>query len=577
MESNFDLENIITPVNPEVFERMLIETNYDESETRFVINGFKKGFDLHYEGPTKRCSESRNIPFTVGNRIELWNKLMKEVKNKRVAGPFNDVPFQHYIQSPIGLVPKAGGDQTRLIFHLSYQFEDGLGSVNAHTPPDLCSVKYNDLDHAVRSILLLTKNDRGDTEVIYLSKGDLKSAFRVLPLSPTSWAWLIMKAQNPVNNKWQFFVDKCLPFGASISCSHFQRVSNALAHIVKCRNGDPLTNYLDDFLFFAFTIARCNYLLNNFLEVCREVGFPVAPDKIEWASELMTFLGILLDGRNRTLSIPLEKRDRATYLLKTMLSKTKATVKDLQILCGYLNFINKAVYPGRAFTRRMYAKYSNCSNKPNQIETTARIKPYHHVRLDYEFKSDCKVWLSFLTDELPSTVCRPMIDLNETVVASEVGFSSDASGKLGFGAVFGKRWIFGAWDPQFLKINRPSIEYLELFGLCAGILTWAEDLKNCRIIVHCDNQAVVAMINNITSGCPQCMILIRKLVLNGLHHNRRIFARYITTRANFLPDALSRLDFKRFRKLGPHMNEFNELVSADIWPVHKVWRPVKRS
>ena len=76
------------------------------------------------------------------------------MKLKRVAGPFKQIPFQNYIQSPIGLVPKAGG-ATRLIFHLSYDFKDGLRSVNFHTPKELCSVKYKDLDFAVSTILQL--------------------------------------------------------------------------------------------------------------------------------------------------------------------------------------------------------------------------------------------------------------------------------------------------------------------------------------------------------------------------------------------------------------------------------------
>ena len=45
---------------------------------------------------------------------------MKEIAEKRMAGPFEDIPFEHFIQSPIGLVPKDGGKKTRLIFHLSY-------------------------------------------------------------------------------------------------------------------------------------------------------------------------------------------------------------------------------------------------------------------------------------------------------------------------------------------------------------------------------------------------------------------------------------------------------------------------
>ena len=55
-------------------------------------------------------------------------------------GLFETIPFENFIQSPIGLVPKAGSDQTRLIFHLSYDFKsEGFKSVNAHTPKGIIS------------------------------------------------------------------------------------------------------------------------------------------------------------------------------------------------------------------------------------------------------------------------------------------------------------------------------------------------------------------------------------------------------------------------------------------------------
>ena len=75
---------------------------------------------------------------------------MKEVKEKRYAGPFKTSPFESFMQSPIGLVPKLNG-QTRLIFHLSYDFPSGGKSFNFHTPDDLGTVKYRDLDHAVKN------------------------------------------------------------------------------------------------------------------------------------------------------------------------------------------------------------------------------------------------------------------------------------------------------------------------------------------------------------------------------------------------------------------------------------------
>ena len=43
-------------------------------------------------------------------------------------------------QSPIDLVPKAG-NKTRLIFHLSYDFNDEDRSLNYHTPEEMCTVK----------------------------------------------------------------------------------------------------------------------------------------------------------------------------------------------------------------------------------------------------------------------------------------------------------------------------------------------------------------------------------------------------------------------------------------------------
>ena len=598
MFQNLDLENIVTPVDPKVLQKYLVESNYDPDETQFLVQGFEKGFDIQYNGPANRTSNAQNLPFTVGSPIELWNKLMKEVKLKRVAGPFDEVPFTNYIQSPIGLVPKAGGNgnQTRLIFHLSYEFKQSgepAGSVNSHTPCKLCSVQYNDLDHAVKNILIVRQQSEAETEngsesthiqVVYMGKSDIRSAFRVLPLNPESWKWLIMKARNPVSGEWQYFVDKCLPFGSSISCALFQKVSNALRHIVEFRTGSPLTNYLDDFLFYALTVLRCNYLLRSFIDICTDIGVPIAHDKTEWAETCTVFLGILLDGRNFLLCLPIEKRDRPIHLLKTFIDKKKATIHQLQVLCGYLNFLGKAIYPGRVFTRRMYAKYGklvniNQSVKDKRWEKHFNFRKHHHVKLDAEFKLDCQVWLTFLMDsKIEKLCCRPMLDLSESVIAKDIGFASDASAavKLGFGAVLGNCWIFGAWGPDFIKTYKPSIEYLELFALCAGIFTWQEELSNCRIIVHCDNQAVVSMVNSISSTCPNCMYLLRMLVLNGLKFNRRIFARYISTKANFLPDALSRLDFARFRRLGPNMNEFADQVCSDIWPIQKVWRNIKR-
>ena len=70
-------------------------------------------------------------------------------------------------------------------------------SLNFHTPKAKCSVKYNDLDAAVHSILKLTSSAAGGNVktlqdvsiglsgskiVVFEGKTDVKSTFRLIPL-----------------------------------------------------------------------------------------------------------------------------------------------------------------------------------------------------------------------------------------------------------------------------------------------------------------------------------------------------------------------------------------------------------
>ena len=214
------------------------------------MDGFKSGFDIQYHGNQFVKLRSPNLKLTVGSNLVLWNKVMKEVKEGRYAGPFKEIPFKYYIQSPIGLMPKDKGKSTRLIFHLSYP-RDGTTSVNANTPKELCTVKYQSIDDAVK--LLLSEGVNSN-----LSKSDLSSAFRHLGLKPRCFKWLIMMAKHPVTGQIFFFVEKALPFGSSISCKVFQDFSDCVAHIVKFVTKRDLVNYLDDYLFVALLRAICN-------------------------------------------------------------------------------------------------------------------------------------------------------------------------------------------------------------------------------------------------------------------------------------------------------------------------------
>ena len=104
----------------------------------------------------------------------------------------------------------------------------------------------------------------------------MTSAFRNLGILRKHWQYLIIMAESPLDGKTYFFVNKCLPFGASISCSHFQKFSDAVAFLVKFKTEKDLVNYLNDFLFVAILRNWCNQQVQIFLDICAEICFPVS-------------------------------------------------------------------------------------------------------------------------------------------------------------------------------------------------------------------------------------------------------------------------------------------------------------
>ena len=538
---------------------LLSITNYDQQKTQFLVDGFQNGFDLGYRGPEDIKQESRNLRLTIGNETELWNKVMKEVKEKRYAGPYKQIPFENYIQSAIGLVPKDGGRKTRLIFHLSHPRDRSKGdSVNGNTPEYLTKVNYKTFDDAV---VLCLKEGPG----CYLAKSDMTSAFRHLAMKRKYWKYLVMKAKSPIDHQWYYFVDKCMPFGASISCSHFQEFSDAVAHIVQTFTRKANINYLDDFFFTALLKAVCDGQVKTFLDVCESIRFPVSMEKTFWGCTRITFLGLLIDTIHQIVSVPCEKVDKAIKLLTKCLQRRskKTTLGELQEITGFLNFLCKAVVPGRSFTRRLYNVAEGAQHK---------LKKNHHLPITSEMRSDLELWLIFL--QHPSVYSRKFIDFDLSLTSDEVDFFTDASTSLGCGGISDRDWFILEWDEEFMLENNPSINYLELYAVTIGIVNRIHKYKNRRVIIFCDNISVVQMINNTTSKCKNCMVLIRIIVLQAITQNVKINAKHIPGVLNIWADMLSRLKYREFwetaRKMGRKFGRTSPIPDI-LHPMEKIW------
>ena len=122
----------------------------------------------------------------------------------------------------------------------------------------------------------------------------------------------------------------------------------------------------------------------------------------------------------------------------------------------------------------------------------------------------------------------------------------------------------------------PSIEYLELFAVTVSVLLWLHKVKNTRICLFTDNESVKNMINNTSSSCKNCMVLIRIIVLKALEFNVRIEAKHVSSKSNLLADSLSRMQFGTFfyeaNRRGLYLHEPPETIPSEVWPVQNIWK-----
>ena len=232
--------------------------------------------------------------------------------------------------------------------------------------------------------------------------------------------------------KIYYFFDKKLPFGALISCSHYQRFSNAVSYLITYCTGKKNVNYLNDYLFASLLRALCNNQVHVFMNICKAINLPLNQDKTYWATTTLVFLGFLINTIRQLVLIPVDKIITAKELINSVLNKKsgKFTLHQLQKNCGFLNFLGRCIILGHAFTQRLYVYTSNTA-----------LKAHHHIRINSERRSDLKTWLIFL--DHPSAFARPFFYFTRNYTSKELDFYSNASGKVGYGAICGP---FGCMD-----------------------------------------------------------------------------------------------------------------------------------
>ena len=181
-------------------------------------------------------------------------------------------------------------------------------------------------------------------------------------------------------------------------------------------------------------------------------------------------------------------------------------------------------------------------------------KPFHFIRITKEVREDLQLWGSFLTDFNGRSLFHPDVWCDST----SLNLYTDASGSLGYGAVYGSRWLYGAWSDEWKGCN---ITLLELYPIVLAVTTWGALLANHCIHFHINNLALVSIINQQASRDKHIMHFVRRLVITCLHFNILFQARHIPGKHNVLADHLSRLQVAKFRQLAPGAAQHPETVS----------------
>ncbi|KAM8945815.1 uncharacterized protein RCH25_049154 [Pelodytes ibericus] len=454
-----------------------------------------------------------------------------------MEGPFPSSPIPGLLVSPLGVVPKKEQGKFRLIHHLS--FPRGR-SVNDGIDDELCKVSYTSFDQATRWV---RKMGQG----ALLAKTDIEAAFRLLPVHPSSFYLLGCQWEGGI------YVDKCLPMGCAISCSLFETFSSFLEWVIREESGSAsIIHYLDDFLCVGPPDSSlCLTLLRTVEHVMHRFGVPLSQEKTVGPTTTITFLGIEIDSVSMECRLPLDKVVDLRDIVSELKTARKVQLRQLQSLLGKLNFACKIIPMGRIFCRRL------------SLATAGIRAPHHYIRLTQEHRADLMVWDSFLR-----TFNGRSLIIDRAITNKDLNLWTDASGSVGFGAIFEKKWCWASWPRKWFQSGWvKNLAFLELFPIVVSVILWGPCFENKKVRFWCDNLGVVQAINNGSASSPPVIRLLKELVLICLQRNLLVQAVHVPGIKNDVADSLSRQQWERFRLLAPGVDGEATPVPQWIWGI----------
>ena len=358
-----------------------------------------------------------------------------------------------------------------------------------------------------------------------MSKIDIESAYRCIPVRPEDWHLLGLQWHD------QYYFDIVMQFGITSATAIFEWYSSAAQYIAERACAlQHLVHYVDDFMILIRGKTAAKLALDSVLKLFAELGIPISMNKLEGPSTSMIFLGILFDSDSMTIRLDDDKLTSIHDELSLWSDRSTASREQLQSIIGVLSFAAKVVAPGRTFLRRMI---DHMKIIPSTSENTTQHP------LSKSFHLDLQWWRRFLSQWNGVGIIPDILWTSADVLS----IYTDACVQ-GYGAMFGTHWFACKWsvdeEQQAARDKRDSMPFKELYALTRAAATWGSQWTGRKILFHTDCQPNVDAWRKGDSRKPHISHLIRTLLFIAATHNFNMNLIHIAGTDNVCADLLSR-------------------------------------